>query len=43
MVRAMGNPWFGSKATSGLWQALVSLMRAAAPPEFVQPFWQSLK
>ncbi|MDE0350865.1 MAG: DNA methylase, partial [Gammaproteobacteria bacterium] len=27
----MGNPWFGSKATSGLWQALVSLM----PPHAV--------
>ncbi len=31
MVRAMGNPWFGSKATSGLWQALVALM----PPHAV--------
>ena len=27
----MGNPWFGSKAASGLWQALVSLM----PPHAV--------
>ena len=25
MVRAMGHPWFGSKATSGLCQALVAL------------------
>lgn len=31
MVRAMGNPWFGSKAASGLWQALVALM----PPHAV--------
>ena len=31
MVRAMGNPWFGSKAASGLWQALVALM----PPHSV--------
>ena len=31
MVRAMGNPWFGSKASSGLWQALVALM----PPHAV--------
>ncbi len=31
MLRAMGNPWFGSKAASGLWQALVSLM----PPHAV--------
>ena len=31
MFRAMGNPWFGSKAASGLWQALVSLM----PPHAV--------
>jgi len=31
MVCAMGHPWFGSKATSGLWQALVSLM----PPHAV--------
>ena len=30
-MRAMGNPWFGSKAASGLWQALVSLM----PPHSV--------
>ena len=27
----MGNPWFGSKASSGLWQALVALM----PPHAV--------
>ena len=27
----MGHPWFGSKATSGLWQALVALM----PPHSV--------
>ena len=31
MVGAMGNPWFGSKAASGLWQALVALM----PPHAV--------
>ena len=31
MFRAMGNPWFGSKAASGLWQALVALM----PPHAV--------
>ena len=31
MVRAMGNRWFGSKASSGLWQALVALM----PPHAV--------
>ena len=31
MVRGMGNPWFGSKATSGLCQALVALM----PPHSV--------
>ena len=31
MVRVMGNPWFGSKASSGLWQALVALM----PPHAV--------
>ena len=31
MARAMGNPWFGSKASSGLWQALVALM----PPHAV--------
>ncbi len=31
MVRAMGNPWFGLKAASGLWQALVALM----PPHAV--------
>ncbi len=31
MVRAMGNPWFGSKATSGLCQALIALM----PPHSV--------
>ena len=31
MLRAMGNPWFGSKAASGLCQALVSLM----PPHAV--------
>ncbi len=30
-MRAMGNPWFGSKAASGLWQALVALM----PPHSV--------
>ncbi len=26
MVRVMGWPWFGSKAASGLWQALAALM-----------------
>ena len=31
MVRVMGNPWFGSKATSGLCQALIALM----PPHAV--------
>ena len=31
MVRAMGNPWFGSKATSGLCQALIAMM----PPHAV--------
>ena len=31
MVRAMGHPWFGSKATSGLCQALIALM----PPHSV--------
>ena len=31
MVRAMGHRWFGSKAASGLWQALVALM----PPHAV--------
>ena len=31
MVRAMGHPWFGSKATSGLCQALIALM----PPHAV--------
>ena len=31
MVRAMGHPWFGSKATSGLCQALIALM----PPHTV--------
>ena len=31
MVWAMGHPWFGSKAASGLWQALVALM----PPHAV--------
>ena len=31
MVRAMGHPWFGSKAASGLWQALIALM----PPHAV--------
>ena len=30
MVRAMGNPWFGSKATSGLCQALIALMPRCA-------------
>ena len=31
MVGGMGNPWFGSKATSGLCQALIALM----PPHAV--------
>ena len=31
MVWAMGHRWFGSKAASGLWQALVALM----PPHAV--------
>ena len=31
MVLAMGHRWFGSKAASGLWQALVALM----PPHAV--------
>ena len=31
MVRVMGHRWFGSKAASGLWQALVALM----PPHSV--------
>ena len=31
MIWFMGHPWFGSKATSGLWQALVALM----PPHTV--------
>ena len=31
MARAMGHPWFGSKATSGLCQALIALM----PPHAV--------
>ena len=26
MLGAMGHRWFGSKATSGLWQALIALM-----------------
>ena len=30
MLRAMGHRWFGSKATSGLWQALIALMPAHA-------------